>query len=185
MAIVAVLAGGRGSRMGGDKALTLLAAVPLIDYALRCAREAALDVCVVAKATTRLPRLDVPVLIEPDRPVHPICGIVAALQHHQAVVALPCDMPMLTPSVLRRLAASEADVMLAVEGQPFPALYTDATLPALESALAAEASIRSVIASLGAPALGGVDRTLLFSVNSRDDLELAERRLGGMRKRSS
>jgi molybdopterin-guanine dinucleotide biosynthesis protein A len=176
-ATVAVLAGGRGTRIGGDKALTRLNGDPLIEYPLRCARDAELDACVVAKRDTLLPPLNVRILLEPDQPVHPLCGIVTALQAYPAVIALPCDMPLLPPAVLRRLAAAATDVMLAAPGEPFPALYTGATLPVLIPALAEQSSLRSVLAALEAPALAGIDASLLFSVNSSQDLEFAEGKL--------
>jgi molybdopterin-guanine dinucleotide biosynthesis protein A len=179
---VAVLAGGRGTRIGGDKALTRLDGDPLIEHALRCARDAGLDACVVAKHDTRLPALNVPILLEPDRPVHPLRGIVTALHTYPAVIALACDMPLLLPAVLNRLAAAATEVMLAAPGEPFPALYTDATLPVLEAALSEQASLRSILAALDAPALAGIDTSLLFSVNSSEDLEVARSRLEARRR---
>ena len=65
---VAILAGGRGSRIGGDKALVQLGGRPLISYPLAAAKAAGLDAVVVAKRNTKLPPLDVPVLLEPDAP---------------------------------------------------------------------------------------------------------------------
>ena len=55
-----VLAGGLGSRIGGDKALVQLGGRPLITYPLAAAEAAGLDAVVVAKRTTKLPALDVP-----------------------------------------------------------------------------------------------------------------------------
>jgi molybdopterin-guanine dinucleotide biosynthesis protein A len=176
-ATVAVLAGGRGTRIGGDKALTQLNGRALIEYPLHSARGARLDACVVAKRETRLPPLNVPILVEPDHPVHPLSGIVTALRHHPTVIALPCDMPLVPPSVLARLAASKAQLMLAAPGEPFPALYAHSTLPVLERALAEEASLRSVLRTLAAPSLVGVDPSVLFSVNSSEDLDVARHRV--------
>ena len=51
----AVLAGGLGSRIGGDKALVQLAGRPLISYPLAAAQAAGLDAVVVAKRSTSLP----------------------------------------------------------------------------------------------------------------------------------
>ena len=52
---VAVLAGGRGSRIGGHKALVPLCGRPLITYPLAAARAAGLSAVVVAKRDTQLP----------------------------------------------------------------------------------------------------------------------------------
>jgi molybdopterin-guanine dinucleotide biosynthesis protein A len=52
--IVAVLAGGRGRRLGGSKPLAQFGGAPLIERPLAAAREAGLDAVVVAKADTPL-----------------------------------------------------------------------------------------------------------------------------------
>jgi len=89
-----VLAGGRGRRLGGAKPTAELGGRPLIAWPLAAAREAGLEAVVVAKAATPLPSdLDVPVWTEPDEPVHPLAGLVHALERAdgRAVVAVACD----------------------------------------------------------------------------------------------
>ncbi len=83
--IVAVLAGGRGRRLGGAKPLATLAGAPLIARPLAAAAAAGLPAVVVVKPATRLPALDVPVWEEPDEPVHPLLGIVTALERAASV----------------------------------------------------------------------------------------------------
>jgi molybdopterin-guanine dinucleotide biosynthesis protein A len=61
-ALVAVLAGGRGRRMGGAEAVAEFRGEPLIAWPLRAA--AGRDAVVIAKAGTALPPLDVPVWVE-------------------------------------------------------------------------------------------------------------------------
>lgn len=93
----AVLAGGRGSRLGGEKAWVELGGRPLVFYPLAALAEAGIVpvVCLkrgeerppllsrgsfVRSIRTKEPRNEVPVLEEPDEPRHPLCGIVAALR---------------------------------------------------------------------------------------------------------
>ena len=71
-AIVAVLAGGGGTRIGGAKALVPLAG-GLIEHILGAAREAELDTFVVAKRDSPLPPIVEPLIVEPDEPCHPLC----------------------------------------------------------------------------------------------------------------
>jgi len=66
--IVAVLAGGRGLRIGGAKPTRPLAGRPLISYPLSSARAAGLEAVVVAKPDTALPQLQERVIGEPDEP---------------------------------------------------------------------------------------------------------------------
>jgi molybdopterin-guanine dinucleotide biosynthesis protein A len=66
-ALVAVLAGGRGRRMGAPKPLARLGGAPLVERPLAAAAEAGLPAVVVAKAGTRLPP-GLTVWREPDEP---------------------------------------------------------------------------------------------------------------------
>jgi molybdopterin-guanine dinucleotide biosynthesis protein A len=175
----AVLAGGLGSRIGGDKAMVQLGGRPLITYPLEASRAAGLDTVVVAKRTTKLPDLDVPILREPDEPTHPLVGIITALESLPAVVALPCDMPFVRPEDLAALAATGHELATLWPDQPFPSVYTRAVLPELRAALSANRSMRSTHAH--SHRVHGVasstDEATQTSINSYEDLARAEQRL--------
>jgi molybdopterin-guanine dinucleotide biosynthesis protein A len=166
---VAVLAGGRGSRLGGAKATALLRGEPLIAHVLRAAE----DAVVVAKRDTPLPPLEVPVWIEPDEPVHPLTGLVYALERGPCV-AVACDQPWLTAALRAELAEARAVACVNGEYEPFPGYYDPAQLPALREALAEEASLRRTLARLAPPRLE-VDAALVASVNTPEALAAAER----------
>jgi molybdenum cofactor guanylyltransferase len=173
-ALVAVLAGGRGRRMGGAKALAELDGAPLIARPLAAAAAAGLEAVVVAKAQTPLPALAVPVWREADEPVHPLLGVVAALERAQRrVVVVGCDMPFVTPDLLRRLAAGPESAVRAGERlAPLPAAYDPADLPALRAALAREASLTATLAALE-PATIDVAEREVASVNTPHELAAA------------
>jgi molybdopterin-guanine dinucleotide biosynthesis protein A len=113
----AVLAGGRGRRLGGGKATALLAGRPLISYPLAAMAAAGIDAFVVAKPDTELPPLAggsigdrgaarVEVVRESAEPSHPLMGIIAALRHAgRPVVVLAGDMPLASPALLAALAS--------------------------------------------------------------------------------
>jgi molybdenum cofactor guanylyltransferase len=171
-----VLAGGRGSRIGGDKAVVMLGGRPLIEYPLAAVRQAGLEAVVVAKRTTRLPPLDVPILLEPDEPTHPLLGVITALDQYPAVIALPCDMPFVASEQLSALAASAAHIVVLGPDQPFPALYRASALPQLRAALEACGSMRSTQAqSAVAPVSTAATRESgQLTVNTPEDLAAAE-----------
>jgi molybdenum cofactor guanylyltransferase len=180
--IVAVLAGGRGSRMGGSKATIELAGAPLIERPLAAARAAGLEAVVVAKRATVLPPgLGVPVWLEPDTPFHPLCGLVAALERGP-VVAVACDQPWVTGELLGALAAAGPAVpWLDGRFEPFPGHYDTSQLPVLRDALAEEASLHATLARLAPMKLDlapfGDPAQLVGSVNTREELAAAEREL--------
>lgn len=181
-----VLAGGRGSRLGGDKQAVRLGGRPLILYSLAALHAAGLECAVIVKPGSELPRCDARVVHEPEQPRHPLCGIVAALRAAPGrdLVAVPCDMPFLTPALLELLAgASEPLLVPAREDrvQPLPGRYAAALLPELEVALAREEPLRCTVEALGARILGeeelarfGDLRRLLFNVNDGEDLRRAQ-----------
>src|ERR1700686_5566856 len=110
MGISVVLAGGRGSRLGGAKAGVLLGGRPLIQHVLDAVRAGGLEPVVVAKADSVLPPLDCRLVIEPAQPRHPLCGIVAGLRavEEPGVAVCACDMPFLPGALLAWLPGLRA-----------------------------------------------------------------------------
>jgi molybdopterin-guanine dinucleotide biosynthesis protein A len=184
-ALGAILAGGLGRRLGGDKPAAELDGQPLLGHAVAAVRGAGLEPLVVAKPQTRLPELACAVLREPEQPVHPACGIVAALREcgGRSLVVVACDMPFLEPELLAWLAAAPEPLVLPEPGgrlQPFPGKYDARLLPPLRKALAEGAPLRPTLASLNPRRVGdeqlarfGAPERLLFNVNTAADLRRA------------
>lgn len=176
----AILAGGRGRRLGGAKATADLAGRPLIAYPLESARRAGLEPFVVAKHDSALPELDSEVVREPDEPTHPLLGIVTALQAVPGpVVVIGCDMPFLTAPLLRRLAACAPPAVAEAGGrlEPLLAVYGPADAAVLRDALDEEAPLRRTVERLDPDRIGeaelgrfGDPQRLVTSVNSEADL---------------
>jgi molybdenum cofactor guanylyltransferase len=103
----AILAGGLGSRLGGDKAMILLAGKPLVSYAAS-ALATCDPICIVGdeKAATELGIINV---ADVTNVAHgPLRGVLAALVWAQSLgasylVTLPCDMPFLPFDIAPRL----------------------------------------------------------------------------------
>jgi molybdenum cofactor guanylyltransferase len=187
-AIVAVLAGGRGTRIGGAKALAPLAGRPLIEHVLGAAREAELETFVVAKRDALLPPSAEPLIAEPDEPRHPLCGVLAALDFAAAqtpvrdVLVVPCDMPLLSAALLRRLAVLDGAVVLELDGamQPLPARLVVTHAAPLRRALLRRDSLRAALSALAPRLLDerelarfGDPARLCFGVNTREQLRAA------------
>jgi molybdenum cofactor guanylyltransferase len=139
-----VLAGGRSSRMGADKALVRLAGQPLVAHSLRILREAALTVSIAGGK----PGLAAYAPLVEDRqhglgPLSGICNALASTTAHWAVFT-SVDLPLLPGSLVAWLLhhariAGSAVTVPSVNGfaQTFPAVVARRALPVLERELAA------------------------------------------------
>ena len=135
-----VLAGGRSSRMGVEKALVGFRGESMIVHALRTLREAGLSAS-IAGARTSLEQF-APVVPDAQPDLGPLGGICAALASTEArrAVFLPVDLPLLPASLLVALLEEAAPVVVVeVDGfvQTFPAVVARATLPGLLAELEA------------------------------------------------
>jgi molybdenum cofactor guanylyltransferase len=181
----AVLAGGASRRMGTPKATLELGGRPLLEYPLAAVQGAGLEPAVVAKPGSPLPPLAVPRWDEPDEPVHPLTGIVAALTaaRGRPVLAVACDMPFVTAELLADLAARAGPLVVPeVDGRLHPLLarWDPSLLPALRDALEREAPLHVVATELDALRIDeaelrrfGDPARLLFNVNAPGDIERA------------
>jgi molybdopterin-guanine dinucleotide biosynthesis protein A len=181
-----VLAGGAGSRVGGDKAALPVAGRPLISWPLAALRAVLAEVAVVAKEATVLPPVGYGVLVwrEPDEPRHPLAGVVEALRRAggRPVVVLACDLPLVTPVLVRALAEGDAGgapaLVARAEGrlQPLCARYEPAALALLEG-FDGSGRVVTQIEALR-PAVLEVEAALLRNVNTPQDAAAVTQSLG-------
>jgi molybdenum cofactor guanylyltransferase len=176
----AVLAGGGGRRIGGDKAIVELNGRPLISYPLEAVRQALGQVAILAKADTKLPYVSgVTVWIEPEPRRHPLVGITQALALADGRPVLVCgaDLPFVTAKLVRRLAKANPGrapaVVACAQGavQPLLGCYQRRALDSLRRAARdSERPLRDSIEALDPVLLEVDDPDELFDVDSPDDL---------------
>jgi len=180
---VAILAGGESRRMGTDKAMLRFGGVTLLERAARNAQSTGLPVLVAGRARPDgWPMPDVHFV--PDAaPGHgPLGGLETALRRAGGpVLAVACDMPLLTPDALRWLCdlatvgAGEHGLAVVhdVQWEPLFSVYAPTCLPLIEKRLAAgRLSLRGLIEA------GGFARTdapawiasQLMNINTPEDL---------------
>lgn len=157
-----LLAGGRSSRMGQDKAALLVDGWRLVDRAIATLRP--LEGRILVARGDR-PSLDLADEV-PDAAgmSGPVAGVVGAapLVTTQAAAIVAVDMPTISAEVLRRLAIVVVDTgrsaaMPVVDGiaQPMHAVVSAAALPAMVAlARAGERSLRRMLARLDAVLVG-------------------------------
>jgi molybdenum cofactor guanylyltransferase len=179
----AILAGGRGRRIGGEKAIVELQGKPLICYPVEAVQQVLSRVAILAKTGTRLPRLSgVAVWIEPESPRHPLVGITQALALSGGRPVLVCagDLPFVTPELIRRLVKADPGRAPAVVAccedrmQPLLGCYQPRALGLLaDAARKGTGRLMDAIGGIEPVLLEVEDPEELFDVDSPDDLLLA------------
>jgi molybdopterin-guanine dinucleotide biosynthesis protein A len=184
-----VLAGGKSSRLGRDKALEKIGGVYLIKRVIDSLSQLGDDIIVVTAAPNQLSDLNVEKVIDTyprtGAKVGLCTGLNASLSFYSLVVA--CDMPFLNIDLLRYLldSASGFDAVIPRIGdniEPLHAVYSKNCIPILEeqiskgklkiSDLFSEIKVRYVEAE-------EIERydpqhLSLFNINSEADLKRAK-----------
>lgn len=131
----AILVGGASRRMGADKASVVVEGRTMLERTSATVAAVCDDVMVVAREGQPIPFVTTPVRVVRDRVVGagPLAGIDAALAaaRHDLLLAVPVDMPLLSPDVLRLMVDTlvrnpGADAVALRHGgarQPLPAIY--------------------------------------------------------------
>lgn len=197
-----VLAGGRSSRMGRDKALLEIAGVALVVRTVRTLAPMAHSVRVIGFLTGAVPP-GLRILPDDYPGAGPLGAIETGLAHSKQPWSLvvACDMPYLTRAwlgyLIARALTSAADVLLpesAYTGKPLPeplcALYHRRAAEPIRAAL--ERGVRKVTDGLAGLKIERVppedsqpfdSEGLLFqNLNTREDYEAARARFEPMER---
>lgn len=190
-----VLAGGRGSRMGGvDKGLVDLRGKPMVAHALDALRPQVGRLLINANRHLDQYRIYgcevVPDAL--DGFLGPLAGLASAMQAATTpyVVTVPCDSPLLADDLVERLyralTRDEADISVAHDGErlhPVFALLKRELLPSLIEYLAAgERKIDIWFARHALAIADFSDRAETFiNVNNSDERAALEARLAEAR----
>lgn len=114
-----VLCGGRSTRMGRDKGALPIGVETMLERVVRIVRGVADEVIVVARQDQSTPE-GVRVIHDPVEDLGPLAGIAAGLAASTTDlnVVVACDMPLIKPAVLLRLAGAIGghDACVAVAG---------------------------------------------------------------------
>jgi molybdopterin-guanine dinucleotide biosynthesis protein A len=166
----AVLAGGRSSRFGSDKAAVLIEGKPMLDWVIDALAPQVDDILVCGRESPDHQCV-------PDRPaagLGPLGGLNAALRYAAAngfgaVLSVPCDTPRLPADLRQQLGEPEDGVI--VQGLPVIGLW-----PARLAAVLDDFVVHTESRAMGAWAVHiGARRVALrelpANVNTPGDLE--------------
>ncbi len=179
--MLVILAGGQGSRMGGNKPLQPYGRTTLIEATLDRLRPQAHDIQINARPdlAADLTYLGLPLIFDASdfADLGPLSGVRTAVREaarlgRDYVVTAPCDMPALPSDMIMRLRNEEADIVHFRGERDYPlcALWRTSLLPALDAALTAarpEGGVRVMrfIASQASIALRG-DPAAFININT-------------------
>ena len=173
-----VLAGGRSSRMGRDKALLPYQDRTLLQHVSQVVETAVGNVTVIGPLE-RYTGLGLRVVPDVVAESGPLAGLVTALRetNRQRVLVIACDMPNVTSKMLWDLviasARSDADAVVCDTGRlhPLCAVYHRRLLPTAEAALS-ERSLRmhDFLAKIHVERWPVSDPKLLANLNTPDEL---------------
>lgn len=114
----AILAGGASRRFGADKGLAETPQGPLAGIALAALRGAGIDPVVLVGGSSELSAaLAVPSIPDQTPDQGPLAGLGTALGWASGVsriVVVPCDMPLITPEVIRSLVSSGDNAVASI-----------------------------------------------------------------------
>ena len=187
-----VLAGGRGSRMGGvDKGLQNHRGLPLALHAVLKLQQQAGAVMINANRNlAAYEAMGVPVWPDPIADyAGPLAGLLAGLEHCETpwLVTVPCDTPNFPDDLVARLAQeaadSGADIVMAatpedgrLQPQPVFVLVKTTLMESLVAFLhAGERKVDRWTAQHGCRLVTFDDAAAFFNANTRDELQHLQR----------
>ena len=141
-----ILAGGQGTRIGGDKGLQRLQGRALISWVVEAVKHDSEEILISANESQDVYAKFGYRVIADQRPgwLGPLAGLETALSVAQTdyVLSVPCDTPFLPKDLIARLleaqtahAADACVVQVAGHRQPAIALYRKTVLPDLRAYL--------------------------------------------------
>lgn len=149
-----ILAGGRATRMGRDKALVTFRGKPMITHVADSLRGAGLEVLVVGRSDSIAGLATIPDAGESGQ--GPMAGMVTALHAAEghAVFLAAVDQPLLRPETVSAIVNSPGDAVVPIAGghpQVTCAVYRPPCLAPAQAALAAgEMKLRRMLDKVAA-----------------------------------
>ena len=141
---MAILAGGKSSRLGANKAFLELGSQTFIQRVLNAANPLAAECMLIANNPEAFSALKLPTHTDQQAGLGPVGGLYTALAraNHPLLLLLACDLPFMSTPFLRFLLSRAGNHQIVIpetkEGlQPLCAVYAASCLPAVERAIEA------------------------------------------------
>ncbi|MBW2119793.1 MAG: molybdenum cofactor guanylyltransferase [Deltaproteobacteria bacterium] len=133
-----ILAGGKSSRYGTNKALAKINGIPLIENVIRVMGSLFQDLVLITNTPDEYAYLELPMYEDLIKGLGPIGGIYTALNSitNDAGFFVACDMPSLNPDLIRHMVGIRDDFDVVVpeiagKVEALHALYARGCIPAV------------------------------------------------------
>lgn len=188
---IVIQAGGKSKRMGTDKGLVQFKSTTLIEYIIDQVKHLSTDLMIVSNKPDDYKKFGFPVYSDVFNDVGGLAGLHTGLVNskNEKILMLGCDMPFHNLDLLNYMIGLSADFEIVIpksgddKFEPFRAIYSKSNLDLLEKtikegkrrmiSILEHANTREVSAE-ELKRFGALDR-LFFNVNTREDLEEAQR----------
>lgn len=181
-----ILAGGKSTRMGTDKAMLLLNGLPLIQHITGVLREIFEEVVIISDRGNAYNFLNLPVYPDIEKNCGPVGGIHSAFVHTNtnSIFVVGCDTPLVTRGLVNYICDFESldDIKVpTMDGQVHPlcGVYSRKVMPQLEENLKGGLfNVQFLLEKLHpaiipiTPDLPFYDKRLLTNINTIRDYEM-------------
>jgi len=166
-----ILAGGKSSRMGSDKALLQIGGRTVIEGVVGLLQSLFPEILLSVNSPLAYEFLHLPLVQDVYRSAGPLAGIHAALREsaNEKNLIISCDLPLMSREMIDVVASRPTDKALLIVRaagylQPFPGLYRRSLLPLLEDLLREPAGLQGV----------GRRRHAIHALYDRVEIEIIE-----------
>lgn len=170
----AVLCGGASSRMGRDKASLNVGGRPMIRWVVDALKDAGSETVV---ALGDRPDLGLPYLPDKEEQAGPLGAIIGAIEHYGTLMVCPCDVPTISPNLLREIATRSQvvrqPVVLAHSGrlEPLIGIYKEEALDILKDGYESGARGPKLVLSSMDYATVTASPDQVTNINTQEDFE--------------
>lgn len=176
---VYILAGGKSSRFGSDKALAQIAGEALLTRLIKHVSPISTQTTVIADSADKYTQLDVDVVADVIPDCGPIGGLLTALEHVKSpqFLMLTCDMTEFNPHWYTLLNAAightKACVFQGDRRHPFPGIYSSSMLHLVRDYIAAgDLAMQQLLNAIGTTTINlPQDWPPIPQVNRQEDLK--------------
>lgn len=179
-----ILAGGKSSRMGTDKAMLSFNGKKLIEYSIALMKEVS-DNQLISANNDAYRAFEIPVVPDNFQGIGPLAGIEAGLRFSQNRINLfaPCDTPFLNAELLLKILSNiesyDAVVPVSKDGkiEPLTGFYSKEALPALTKQIdRGDFKIQNLLQIIHTKYILIDDIKLIKNINTPEDLKNIEQK---------